>query len=90
MYDWEEQFGSKDNNVDMFQPEYDSNDEGGGLEDDAMDDQLLRDLGVDRVTPDTGHGGPTAATGPLCQPVHYSCLDFGANVKRRAKICRVC
>jgi hypothetical protein len=70
-YDWEEQFGSKDNNVHVFQPDYDSDDEGGGLEDDAMDDQLLRDLGVDRVTPATGHGGPTAANGPLCQPVNH-------------------
>jgi hypothetical protein len=85
IYDWEEQFGSKDNDVDVFQPEYDSDNEGGGLKDDTMDDQLLRDLGVDRVTPDTGHGGPTAANGPLCQPVHHSCLNFGANVKRRAK-----
>jgi hypothetical protein len=89
MYDWEEQFGSKDNDVDVFQPEYDSDDEGGGLEDDAMDNHLLWDLGVDCVTPDTGHGGPTA-TGPLYQPVHHLCLDFGANVKRRAKICQVC
>jgi hypothetical protein len=90
MYDWEEHFGSKDNDVDVFEPEYDRDDEGGGLEDDVMDDQLLRDLGVNRVTPDTGHGGPTAANGPLCQPVHHSCLDFGANVNRRAKICQVC
>jgi hypothetical protein len=73
----------------VFQPEYDSDDEVGGLEDDAMDDQLLRELGVDRVTPDTGHDGPTSANGPVCQPVHHSCLDFGANVKRRAKICQV-
>jgi hypothetical protein len=56
-YDWEEQFWSKDNDVDVFQPEYGSNYEGGGLEDDAMDDQLLRDLSVDHVTPVTGHGG---------------------------------
>jgi hypothetical protein len=89
-YDWEEQFGSKDNDVDVFQPEYDSDDEGGGLEDDAMDDQILQDLGVDCVTTDTGHGGPTSANGTLCQPVHHLCLNFGANVKRRAKICQVC
>jgi hypothetical protein len=90
MYDWEEQFGSKENDVDVFQPEYGSDNKGGGLEDDAMDDQLLQDLGVDCVTPDTGHGGPTAANGPLCQPVHHSCLGFGAKFKRRAKICQVC
>jgi hypothetical protein len=90
MYDWEEQFGSKDNDVVVFQPDYDSNDEEGGLEDDAMDDQLLWDLDVDRVRPDTGHGGLTAVNGSLCQSVHHSCLDFGANVKRRAKICQVC
>jgi hypothetical protein len=89
-YEWEEQFGSKDNDVDVFHPEYDSDNEGGGLEDDAMDDQLLRDLGVDRVTPEPGHGGPTAANGPLCQPVHHPCLDFGANVKSSAKMCQVC
>jgi hypothetical protein len=90
MYDWEEQFGSKDNNVDVFQPEYDSDNEGGGLKDYAMYDQLLRDLGVDCVTPDTGHDGATEANGPLCQPVHHSFLNFGANAKRRAKICQVC
>jgi hypothetical protein len=49
----------------VFQLEYDSDGEGVGLEDDTMDDQLLRDLAVDRVTPDTGHGGQTAANGPL-------------------------
>jgi hypothetical protein len=89
-YDWEEQSGSKDNDADVFKPEYESDDEGVRLEDDPVDDQLLRDLGVDRVTPDTGHGRPTAANGTLCQPVHHSCLKFGANVKRRAKICQVC
>jgi hypothetical protein len=41
-------------------------------------------------TPATGHGGPTSANGPLYQPVHHSCLEFGANVTRRAKICQVC
>jgi hypothetical protein len=89
MFDWEEQFGSKDNDVDVFQPDFDSDHEGGGLEDDAMHDQLLWDLGVDCVTPDTGHGRPTAANGSLCQPVHHSCLDFGANTKRGAKIWQV-
>jgi hypothetical protein len=77
MYDWEEQFGSKDNDVDVFQPEYDSKNEEGGMEDDAMDNQLLLDLCVDRVTPDTGHDRPTSANRPLCQPVHNSCLEFG-------------
>jgi hypothetical protein len=66
MYDWDEQFGSKDNDFDVFQPKYNSDDEGSGLEDDVMDDQLLRDLGVDCVTPDTGHGGSTSANGTLC------------------------
>jgi hypothetical protein len=59
----EGKFRSEDNNVDVFQPEYDIDDEGSGLEYDAMDDQLLRDLGVDCVTPGTGHGGPTSANG---------------------------
>jgi hypothetical protein len=90
MFDWEEQFGSKDNDVDLFQPEYDSDEKGVGFEDDAMDDQLLQDLGVYHVTPDTDHGAPSAAIGPLCQPVNHSSLDFGANVKHRAKICQVC
>jgi hypothetical protein len=43
----------------MFQPEYESDEERGGFEDDTMDDRLLRDLGVDHLTPDTDHGGPT-------------------------------
>jgi hypothetical protein len=89
-FDSEEQFESKENDVDLVQPEYDSDEEGGGFEDDAMDDQLLWDLGVDRVTPDTDHGAPSAAIGPLCQSLHHSSLDFGANVKRRAKIFQVC
>jgi hypothetical protein len=55
-----------------------------------MDDQLLRELGVDRVTPDTYHGAAAAAIGSLCQPVHHPSMDFGANVKRRAKNCQVC
>jgi hypothetical protein len=90
VYDWEEQFGRKDNTVNVFQPEYDSDEEGGGLEYDAIDDQLLWDLGVDRATPDTGQGGPTAENWPLCQPVHHSYLEFGAKVKRRSNICQVC
>jgi hypothetical protein len=89
-FDWEEQFGSKDNDVGMFQPEYDSDDDGGGFGDGAMDDQLLRDLGVDRLIPGTDHGGPTIEHGTLCQPMHHSSLNCDANVKHRAKICQVC
>jgi hypothetical protein len=55
-----------------------------------MDDQFLQNLGVDRTTPDTDHGAPSAAIGPLCQPENHSSLDFGANVKRRENICQVC
>jgi hypothetical protein len=55
-----------------------------------MDDQLLRDLGIDRVTPDTDHGAPSSASGPFFQPVHHSSLDIGTNAKRCAKICQVC
>jgi hypothetical protein len=90
IFDWEEQFGSKDNDVDFFQPEYDSDEEGGGFEDDAIDDQLLRELGVDRVTPATYHGAPSSVIGPLCQPVQHSSLDFGANIKRHGRIFQVC
>jgi hypothetical protein len=89
-FDREEQFGSKCNDVDVFHPEYESNEEGGGFEDNAMDDQLLRDLGINHLTPNADHGGPTAVNGPLCQPVQHSSLDIGANVKRRAKTCQVC
>jgi hypothetical protein len=39
--DWEEQFGSKDSDADLLQPEYDSDEEGGRFEDDAMDVQYL-------------------------------------------------
>jgi hypothetical protein len=55
-----------------------------------MDDQILRDLGDNFVTPDTDHGAPTSEIGPFCQPVYHSSLDFGAAVKRHAKICQVC
>jgi hypothetical protein len=64
-FDWEEQFGSKYNDVDMFQPEYASDEEGGGFEDEARDDHILRALGVDHLTPDKGHGGPKKVNGPL-------------------------
>jgi hypothetical protein len=74
----------------LFQPYYGSDEEGGGFEDDAMDDQLLRDLGIDCVTPDTYHGAPAWAIGRLCQPIHHSSLDFGANVKHCAKVLQVC
>jgi hypothetical protein len=44
-YDWEGKFGSRKNDVDIHQPEHDSDED--GLEDDEMYDMLLRDLGLD-------------------------------------------
>jgi hypothetical protein len=69
----------------VFHPESDIDEEVGGFEDNTVENQVLRYLGVDRVTPDADHGGPTAANGPLCQTVHRTRWEFGANVKRRAK-----
>jgi hypothetical protein len=46
MYDWEGQFGSQNNNVDIHQPEYDNDKY--GLEDYEMN-TLLRVIGVDQL-----------------------------------------
>jgi hypothetical protein len=56
----------------VFQPQCDSDEEGGGFEDDTIDDQLLRDIVVDRLTPDADHGGPISVNNPFCQPVQYT------------------
>jgi hypothetical protein len=48
-YDWEGQFGSLNNEVDIYQEDYDSDEE-----DCKLYDQLLRDIGVDQTFPDSG------------------------------------
>jgi hypothetical protein len=45
-FDWENQFGSQNNDVEVYQPDYDSDEE--GVEDEESDDALLHDLGVKR------------------------------------------
>jgi hypothetical protein len=88
MYYWEGQFGSRNNDVDIHHPEYDSDKD--DLEDDEMDDLLLRDIGVDQTVQDSKQDDLRKRNGPLCQPIHHSSLDFGAQLKRHDKICQVC
>jgi hypothetical protein len=58
MYDWEDQFISKDNDINVLLPEYDIDEEEGVFEDGAMDDHILQYLGVDHLTPEDDRGGP--------------------------------
>jgi hypothetical protein len=82
-YDWEGQFSSQNNNFDFYQQDYDS-------EDDKLDDLLLRNLGVDRSILGSDQETLRKGIGAWLQPIHHSSLDFGAQLKCRAKICQVC
>jgi hypothetical protein len=79
-FDWEDQFGSQNN--------YDSDEE--GVEDEEFDDVILHDLGVERSVQDSERDALKKVNSALCQPIHHSGLGFGAQLKRRAKVCQVC
>jgi hypothetical protein len=50
---------------------------------------VLHDLGVEWSILDSEQDTFRKGDGPLCQPIHHSSLDFGAHIKRRAKLCQV-